>query len=162
VSGIGFLSQIHKNLCRFTGEKARPTGASECGPDQKSYLISGMGILPMLNNGAISQLELRYCTILNKLCMNRQDACSTRKFPLCATGILPVPENGARYQLKLRCCTILNKLCMNRQDACSTRKFTLCGTGILPVPENGARYQLEGIFCRIFLENGLSGDRLNC
>ena len=71
MSGISLLSQIHKNLCRFTGEKARPTGASECGPDQKSYLISGMGILPMLNNGARYQLELRYCTILNKLCMNR-------------------------------------------------------------------------------------------
>jgi hypothetical protein len=113
------VKPYHKNLSRFTDQKARPTGASECGPDQKSYLISGMGILPMLNNGAISQLELRYCTILNKLCMNRQ-------------------------------------------DACSTRKFTLCGTGILPVPENGARYQLEGIFYRIFLENGLSGDRLNC
>jgi hypothetical protein len=25
----------------------------------------------MLNNGARYQLELRYCTILNKLCMNR-------------------------------------------------------------------------------------------
>ena len=67
---------MHKNLSRFTGQKARPTGGSECGPDKKSYLISGTGILPMLNNGA--------------------------------------------------------------------------------------RYQLEGIFCRIFLENGLSGDRLNC
>ena len=119
MSGIGLLSHIHKNLSRFTGQKARPTGASEGGPHKKSYLISGTVILPMLNN-------------------------------------------GARYQLELRCCTILNKLCMNRQDAGSTRKFTLCGTGILPVPENGARYQLEGIFGRIFLENGLSGDRLNC
>ena len=71
MSGIGLLSQIHKNLSRFTGEKARPTACSECGPDKKSYLISGMGILPMLNNGARYQLELRYCTILNKLCMNR-------------------------------------------------------------------------------------------
>jgi len=71
VSGIGLLSQIHKNLSRFRGEKASPTGCSECGPDKKSYPISGMGILPMLNNGARYQLELRYCTILNKLCMNR-------------------------------------------------------------------------------------------
>ncbi len=71
MSGIGLLSQIHKNLYRFTGEKARPTGASECGPDKKSYLISGMGILPMLNNGARYQLEVRCCTIFNKLFMNR-------------------------------------------------------------------------------------------
>jgi hypothetical protein len=67
---------MHKNLYRFTGEKASPTRDRECGPDKKSYLISGTVILPMLNNGA--------------------------------------------------------------------------------------RYQLEGIFCRIFLENGLSGDGLNC
>jgi len=106
VSGIGLLSQIHKNLSGFTAQKARPTGASECGPDKKSYLISGMGILPMLNNGARYQLELRYCTILNKLCMNRQDACSKRKFTLCGTGILPVPENGARYQLEGIFCRI--------------------------------------------------------
>ena len=71
MSGIGLLSQIHKNLSRFTGQKARPTGGSECGPDKKSYLISGTVILPMLNNGARYQLELRCCTILNKLCMNR-------------------------------------------------------------------------------------------
>ncbi|WP_333280329.1 hypothetical protein [Microcoleus sp. D2_18a_B4] len=30
--------------------------------------------------------------------MNRQDACSTRKFTLCGTGILPVLENGARCE----------------------------------------------------------------
>ena len=71
MSGIGLLSQIHKNLSRFTGQKARPTGASEGGPHKKSYLISGTVILPMLNNGARYQLELRCCTILNKLCMNR-------------------------------------------------------------------------------------------
>ena len=71
MSGIGLLSQIHKNLSRFTGQKARPTGASDGGPHKKSYLISGTVILPMLNNGARYQLELRCCTILNKLCMNR-------------------------------------------------------------------------------------------
>ena len=71
MSGIGLLSQIHKNLSRFTGQKARPTGANECEPDKKSYLISGTGILPMLNYGARYQLELRCCTILNKLFMNR-------------------------------------------------------------------------------------------
>jgi hypothetical protein len=32
--------------------------------------------------------------------MNRQDACSTRKFIFCGTGILPVADNGARYRLK--------------------------------------------------------------
>ena len=47
------------------------------------------------------QLELRCCTILNKLFMNRQDACSTRKFTLCGTGILPVLEKGARGELEL-------------------------------------------------------------
>jgi hypothetical protein len=31
--------------------------------------------------------------------MNRQDACSTRKFIFCGTGILPVADNGARYQI---------------------------------------------------------------
>jgi hypothetical protein len=35
--------------------------------------------------------------------LNRQDACSTRKFTLCGTGILPVHkkliENGATSQL---------------------------------------------------------------
>ena len=71
MSGICLLSKIHKNLSRFTGQKARPTGGSERGPDKKSYPISGTGILPMLNNGARYQLELRCCTILNKLCMNR-------------------------------------------------------------------------------------------
>ncbi len=106
MSGISLLSQIHKNISRFTGEKARPTGVRECGPDKKSYLISGTVILPMLNNGARYQLELRYCTILNKLCMNRHLACSTRKFTLCGTGILPVPENGARYQLEGIFCRI--------------------------------------------------------
>ena len=81
---------------------------------------------------------------------------------MSGTVNLPMLNNDARYQLELRCCTILNKLFMNRQDACSTKSEFSCGTGILPVPENGARYQLEGIFCRIFLENGLSGDGLNC
>jgi hypothetical protein len=33
--------------------------------------------------------------------MNRQDACSTRKFTLCGTGILPVLEKGARCELEL-------------------------------------------------------------
>ena len=71
MSGICLLSEIHKNLSRFTGQKARPTGGSERGPDKKSYPISGTGVLPLLNNGARYQLELRCCTILNKLCMNR-------------------------------------------------------------------------------------------
>jgi hypothetical protein len=31
--------------------------------------------------------------------MNRQDACSTRKFTLCGTGILPVLENGGRCEV---------------------------------------------------------------
>ena len=61
----------HKNFSGFTAHKARPTDASERGPDNKSYLMSGTVILPMLNNGARYQLELRCCTILNKLCMNR-------------------------------------------------------------------------------------------
>ena len=43
-------------------------------------------------------IPLRCCTILNKPFMNRQDACSTRKFTLCGTGILPVLENGARCE----------------------------------------------------------------
>jgi hypothetical protein len=47
-----------------------------------------------------NRVNLRCCTILNKLFMNRQDACSTRKFTLCGTGILPVLENGARCELK--------------------------------------------------------------
>jgi hypothetical protein len=34
--------------------------------------------------------------------MNRQDACSTRKFTLCGTGILPVLENGARCEFDPR------------------------------------------------------------
>ncbi|MEG4030050.1 MULTISPECIES: hypothetical protein [unclassified Microcoleus] len=33
--------------------------------------------------------------------MNRQDACSTRKFIFCGTGILPVLENGATSQFTL-------------------------------------------------------------
>ena len=32
--------------------------------------------------------------------MNRQDACSTRKFTLCGTGILPVLEKGARCEIR--------------------------------------------------------------
>ena len=32
--------------------------------------------------------------------MNRQDACSTRKFIFCGTGILPVADKGAISQLK--------------------------------------------------------------
>jgi len=39
--------------------------------------------------------------------LNRQDACSTRKFTLCGTGILPVHkkliENGATSQLRILC-----------------------------------------------------------
>jgi hypothetical protein len=31
--------------------------------------------------------------------MNRQEACSTRKFIFCRTGILPVADNGARYAI---------------------------------------------------------------
>jgi hypothetical protein len=34
--------------------------------------------------------------------MNRQDACSTRKFTFCGTGILPVLENGARCEFEPR------------------------------------------------------------
>ena len=45
---------------------------------------------------SLSRLKLTSCTILK----NRQDACSTRKFTLCATGILPVLENGARCELR--------------------------------------------------------------
>ncbi|MEG4396512.1 hypothetical protein [Microcoleus sp. BROC3] len=59
----------------------------------------GTGILPVLENGATSQLLLRYCTIFNKHFMNRQDACSTRNDFFCGTGILPVLENGARCEL---------------------------------------------------------------
>ena len=47
-----------------------------------------------------SRLKPRCCTIINKPFMNRQDACSTRKFTLCGTGILPVIENGARCEWK--------------------------------------------------------------
>ncbi len=54
---------MHKNLSRFTGEKARPTGVRECGPDKKSYLMSGTVILPMLNNAARYQLEGICCRI---------------------------------------------------------------------------------------------------
>ena len=43
-------------------------------------------------------IPLRCCTILNKLFMNRQDACSTIKFTFRFTGILPVLENGARCE----------------------------------------------------------------
>ncbi|TAD83231.1 MAG: hypothetical protein EAZ78_12485 [Oscillatoriales cyanobacterium] len=46
-----------------------------------------------------SPIILRSCTILNKPFMNRQDACSTRKFTLCGTGILPVADIGARSQI---------------------------------------------------------------
>ena len=49
---------------------------------------------------SLSRLKLRCCTILNKLFMNRQDACSTKSEFSCGTGILPVLENGARCELK--------------------------------------------------------------
>jgi hypothetical protein len=35
--------------------------------------------------------------------MNRQDACSTRKFTLCGTGKMPVLENGARCDIHSGC-----------------------------------------------------------
>ncbi|MEG5049008.1 MULTISPECIES: hypothetical protein [unclassified Microcoleus] len=45
-----------------------------------------------------------YNSHLAPFSLNRQDACSTRKFTLCGTGILPVPrqviENGARCELQ--------------------------------------------------------------
>ena len=47
-----------------------------------------------------SWLKLICCTILNNPFMNRQDACSTRKFIFCGTGILPVADKGAISQLK--------------------------------------------------------------
>ncbi len=47
-----------------------------------------------------SQLKLTSCTIVNKLFMNRQDACSTKDEFSRFTGILPVLENGAASQLK--------------------------------------------------------------
>lgn len=59
------LSHIYKNLSRFTGQKASPTDGSECGFHKKSYLMSGTGILRVLNNCGRYQLELICCTILN-------------------------------------------------------------------------------------------------
>ena len=56
--------------------------------------------MPVLENGARCELQLISCTIVNNPFMNRQDACSTRKFTLCGTGILPVLENGARCELQ--------------------------------------------------------------
>jgi hypothetical protein len=44
-------------------------------------------------------IDLRYCTNVNYLFRNGQDARSTKKFTLCGTGILPVLENGARSQI---------------------------------------------------------------
>ncbi|TAG89757.1 MAG: hypothetical protein EAZ09_23720, partial [Oscillatoriales cyanobacterium] len=41
-----------------------------------------------------SAIDLSSCTILNKPFMNRQDACSTKKFTLGGTGILPVADIG--------------------------------------------------------------------
>ncbi|MEG3873280.1 hypothetical protein [Microcoleus sp. Z1_B5] len=43
-----------------------------------------------------SAIELRCCTILNYLFMNRQDACSTIKFTLCGTGILSVKREWCK------------------------------------------------------------------
>ncbi|TAE65911.1 MAG: hypothetical protein EAZ39_25395 [Oscillatoriales cyanobacterium] len=51
---------------------------------------------------AAFSLKLRYCTIVNKPFMNRQDACSTRDEFFCGTGILPVPENGVRRSVKTK------------------------------------------------------------
>ena len=45
------------------------------------------------------RINLISCTIVNNPFMNRQDACSTRKFIFCGTGILPVLENGARCEM---------------------------------------------------------------
>ncbi|UNU19819.1 hypothetical protein D0A34_13895 [Microcoleus vaginatus PCC 9802] len=47
----------------------------------------------------VSFVFLRCCTILNKLFMNRQDACSTKSEFFCGTGILPVLENRARCEV---------------------------------------------------------------
>jgi len=46
--------------------------------------------------------DISFNSHLAPFSLNRQDACSTRKFTLCGTGILPVHkkliDNGARYQ----------------------------------------------------------------
>ncbi|MEG4234134.1 hypothetical protein QUA40_18820 [Microcoleus sp. Pol11C3] len=42
--------------------------------------------------------------------MNRQDACSTRKFIFCGTGILPVLENGATSQFNLTALLTFGKI----------------------------------------------------
>jgi hypothetical protein len=75
----------------------------------KSEFSRFTGILPVLENGAkceflqinitiVSRLLLRCCTILNKLFINRQDACSTKSEFSRFTGILPVLEHGARCE----------------------------------------------------------------
>jgi hypothetical protein len=90
-------------------------------------------------------------------------------------------NSEVRYFLKLRCCICVRNrplkpdpqksLSLHRRESPPHRRsecgpdkksYLISGTVILPMLNNGARYQLEGIFCRIFLENGLSGDRLNC
>ena len=55
---------------------------------------------PIGKSQLLTSLKLRSGTILNKPFMNRQDACSTRKFIFCGTGILPVLENAARGEFK--------------------------------------------------------------
>jgi len=55
--------------------------------------------------------------------MNRQDACSTRKFTLCGTGILPVFENAARCALIKFNPRLVNKF----KSKCDSRTyFFLC------------------------------------
>lgn len=50
---------------------------------------------PVSGLPCVSPILQRYCTIINQPFVNRQDACSTRKFISCETRILPVADNGA-------------------------------------------------------------------
>jgi hypothetical protein len=73
--------------------------------------------------------------------MNRQDACSTRKFIFCGTGILPVADKGARYQLLLTSCALLNhpfRAGSPAQPLLPTRELNFCEAR-KPVLEHGAR-----------------------
>jgi hypothetical protein len=92
-------SEVHLRSCSNVNQRIFREG----GRVYRTYLqvlrLLANPPLQLLDNGASSQVHRRCCAILKKPFMNRQDACSTRKFTFVERAGEPVIENGARGEV---------------------------------------------------------------